>query len=144
MPTAVKTTVTELPQSRVRVEAETDPDEVQRSPVNRAPKHGQQLKLPGLRQGKLALDDVQIDAVAANGHATIKSAQLDAGTNHVQLRGGIDLPQTTAGFGRTPGNFQINIDAPDLQQPTSFLSPPATGAEDSSPASSSARSWLST
>jgi len=53
MPTAVKTTVTELPQSRVRVEAEIDPDEVQRSLVNQARKLGQQMKLPGFRQGKI-------------------------------------------------------------------------------------------
>jgi trigger factor len=53
MPTAVKTTVTELPQSRVRVEAEIDPDEVQRSLVNQARKLGQEMKLPGFRQGKI-------------------------------------------------------------------------------------------
>ncbi len=53
MATAVKTTVTELPQSRVRVEAEIDPDEVQRSLVNQARKLGQEMKLPGFRQGKI-------------------------------------------------------------------------------------------
>jgi len=53
MATAVKTTVTELPQSRVRVEAEIDADEVQRSLENQARKLGREMKLPGFRQGKI-------------------------------------------------------------------------------------------
>jgi trigger factor len=53
MAIAVKTTVTELPHSRVRVEAEIDPDEVQRSLVQQARKLGQEMKLPGFRQGKI-------------------------------------------------------------------------------------------
>ena len=81
-----------------------------------------------LQAGKMKIDSVKIDAIAAGGQATIKQAQIDAGNNHVTLRGAIDLPKTTAGFGQTPGNFQIAIDAPDLAQLTSFLTPPATGA----------------
>ena len=53
MPTAVKTTVTDLPNSRVRVEAEIDADEVQRSLENQARKLGREMKLPGFRQGKI-------------------------------------------------------------------------------------------
>jgi trigger factor len=53
MATAVKTTVTELPHSRVRVEAEIDADEVQRSLENQARKLGREMKLPGFRQGKI-------------------------------------------------------------------------------------------
>jgi trigger factor len=53
MATAVKTTVTELPHSRVRVEAEIPPDEVQRSLEMQARKLGQTMKLPGFRQGKI-------------------------------------------------------------------------------------------
>jgi len=53
MPTAVKTTVTELPHSRVRVEAEIPAEEVQRSLEVQARKLGQEMKLPGFRQGKI-------------------------------------------------------------------------------------------
>jgi trigger factor len=53
MATAVKTTVTELPHSRVRVEAEIAADEVQRSLENQARKLGREMKLPGFRQGKI-------------------------------------------------------------------------------------------
>jgi len=53
MPTAVKTTVTELPHSRVRVEAEVPADEVEKSLENQARKLGREMKLPGFRQGKI-------------------------------------------------------------------------------------------
>jgi trigger factor len=53
MPTAVKTTVTELPHSRVRVEAEIAAEEVQRSLEQQARKLGSEMKLPGFRQGKI-------------------------------------------------------------------------------------------
>ncbi len=53
MATAVKTTVTELPHSRVRVEAEIDADLVQRSLESQARKLGREMKLPGFRQGKI-------------------------------------------------------------------------------------------
>jgi len=53
MATAVKTTVTELPHSRVRVEAEIAADEVQRSLELQARKLGSEMKLPGFRQGKI-------------------------------------------------------------------------------------------
>src|SRR3954452_7899240 len=53
MATAVKTTVTELPHSRVRVEAEVPAEEVQRSLEMQARKLGQEMKLPGFRQGKI-------------------------------------------------------------------------------------------
>lgn len=53
MATAVKTTVTELPESRVRVEAEVPADEVQRTLENQARKLGREMRLPGFRQGKI-------------------------------------------------------------------------------------------
>ncbi len=83
--------------------------------------------IKNLRQGKFALDEIKLDATAANGTATIKEARIDAGNNHVQLRGSLELPKTNDGFGRTPGNLQFNIDAPDLKTLSSFLTPPATG-----------------
>ena len=53
MSTTVTTTVTELPESRVRVEAEVAPDEVERRMQQAARKLGNQLKIPGFRKGKV-------------------------------------------------------------------------------------------
>jgi trigger factor len=53
VPTALKTTVTELPESRVRVEVEVPPGEVEGRVEQRARKLGRELKLPGFRKGKV-------------------------------------------------------------------------------------------
>lgn len=53
MPTALKTTVTELPESRVRVQVEVPPGEVEGRVEQRARKLGRELKLPGFRKGKV-------------------------------------------------------------------------------------------
>jgi trigger factor len=53
MPAAVKTTVTELPDSRVRVQVEVPPGEVEGRVEQRARKLGRELKLPGFRKGKV-------------------------------------------------------------------------------------------
>jgi trigger factor len=53
MPEAVKTTVTELPDSRVRVEAEVPPDELERSVQRTARAMGRDLRMPGFRKGKV-------------------------------------------------------------------------------------------
>jgi trigger factor len=50
---AVKTTVTELPESRVRVEAEVPADEVERRVQDTARRLGRDLKMPGFRKGKV-------------------------------------------------------------------------------------------
>jgi trigger factor len=49
----VKTSVTELPESRVRVEAEVPAEEVQRRLEQTARRLGSQLKVPGFRKGKV-------------------------------------------------------------------------------------------
>jgi trigger factor len=51
--TSVKTTVTELPESRVRVEAEVPAEEVERRVQQAARKLGGQLRVPGFRKGKV-------------------------------------------------------------------------------------------
>ncbi|MEA2297705.1 MAG: trigger factor [Solirubrobacteraceae bacterium] len=51
--TAVKTSVTELPESRVRVEAEVVAAEVERSLTQAARAIGRDLRVPGFRQGKI-------------------------------------------------------------------------------------------
>jgi trigger factor len=53
MPAAVKTTVKELPESRVRVEAEVTPDEIERSVQRTARAMGRDLRMPGFRKGKV-------------------------------------------------------------------------------------------
>jgi trigger factor len=53
MSAAVKTTVTELPGSRVRVEAEVTPEEVERSVQRTARALGRDLRMPGFRKGKV-------------------------------------------------------------------------------------------
>jgi trigger factor len=53
MPAAVKTTVTELPESRVRVEAEVPAKEIERSLERAARALGRDLRMPGFRKGKV-------------------------------------------------------------------------------------------
>jgi trigger factor len=53
MSATVSTTVTELPESRVRVEAEVAPVEVERRLQEAARKLGGSLKIPGFRKGKV-------------------------------------------------------------------------------------------
>ena len=49
----VKTSVTELPESRVRVDAEVPAEEVEKRVVRAAREVGRQLKMPGFRKGKV-------------------------------------------------------------------------------------------
>jgi trigger factor len=53
MATAVTASVTELPESRVRVEAEVSAEEVERRLEQTAKALGKQLKIPGFRKGKV-------------------------------------------------------------------------------------------
>ncbi|MFZ0970598.1 MAG: trigger factor [Solirubrobacteraceae bacterium] len=53
MPSSVKTNVTELPESRVRVQAEVAPDEVERRVQQAARELGRQMRVPGFRKGKV-------------------------------------------------------------------------------------------
>ncbi|HEV2752379.1 MAG TPA: trigger factor [Solirubrobacteraceae bacterium] len=53
MATAVTTTVTELPESRVRVDAQVDAQEVQRHLERTARELGRDLRIPGFRKGKV-------------------------------------------------------------------------------------------
>jgi trigger factor len=53
VPAAVKTTVTELPESRVRLQVEVPPDELEGRLERKASQLGRDLKLPGFRRGKV-------------------------------------------------------------------------------------------
>jgi trigger factor len=50
---SVKTSVTELPESRVRVEAEVSAEEVERRVQQAAKELGRQMRIPGFRKGKV-------------------------------------------------------------------------------------------
>ncbi len=100
-PTAsVKTTVTELPESRVRVEAEVPAEEVERRVQQAARQLGRQLRIPGFRKGKVpppvvirrlgreavldealrsALGSWYVDAIDQAGIAPIGEPQLNVG-----------------------------------------------------------------
>src|SRR6059058_239833 len=53
MTSAVKTKVTELPESRVRVDAEVPAEEVERSLQRTARQLGASMRIPGFRKGKV-------------------------------------------------------------------------------------------
>src|SRR5437763_16509532 len=50
---SVKTSVTELPESRVRVDAEVPAEEVERRVTEAARELGRQMRVPGFRKGKV-------------------------------------------------------------------------------------------
>src|SRR5437879_2320969 len=53
MPSPVKTNVTKLPESRVRVDAEVPAEEVERRVQQAAKELGRQMRIPGFRKGKV-------------------------------------------------------------------------------------------
>ncbi|HWX88321.1 MAG TPA: trigger factor [Solirubrobacteraceae bacterium] len=53
MPAALKTTVTELPDSRVRVQVEVPPNELELRLERKARQLGREMRLPGFRRGKV-------------------------------------------------------------------------------------------
>jgi trigger factor len=97
---SVKTTVTELPESRVRVEAEVPADEVERRVQQAARDLGRQMRIDGFRKGKVppavvirrvgreavldealrgALGNWYADAIDGAGIATVGEPDLDVG-----------------------------------------------------------------
>jgi trigger factor len=96
----IKTSVTELPESRVRVEAEVPADEVERRVQQAARALGRQMRIPGFRKGKVpppvvirrlgrdaVLDEAlrssmpswYVDAIDRAGIAPVGEPQLDVG-----------------------------------------------------------------
>ncbi len=97
---SVKTNVTELPESRVRVQAEVPADEVERHVQQAARKLGGQMRVPGFRKGKVpptvvirrlgreavldealrsALGGWYVDAIDGAGIAPVGDPDLDVG-----------------------------------------------------------------
>ena len=100
MASAVKTNVTELPESRVRVEAEIAPEEVERRVAQTAAAIGREMRIPGFRKGKVpppviirrvgreaVLDEAvreslgawYVDAIDASGIVPVGDPKLDLG-----------------------------------------------------------------
>jgi len=115
MATALKTTVTELPQSRVRVEVEVAPEEVSRAADAAASRIGRDLKLAGFRKGKVppavvigrvgreaVLDDAVRERLARWYSAAIGESRIvTVGDPEITLG---DLPAE-----REPFNFSFEI-----------------------------------
>ncbi len=86
MATGVETTVTELPESRVRVEAEVTAEEVERRVAQAARRLGQGLRVPGFRAGKAPAPvilqrmgrDAVLDEAIRESIGTWYSAAIDA------------------------------------------------------------------
>ena len=97
---SLKTSVTELPESRVRVQAEVSADEVERRVQQAAKKLGGQMRVPGFRKGKVpptvvirrlgreaVLDEAlrsslgtwYVDAIDGAGIAPVGDPELDLG-----------------------------------------------------------------
>ncbi len=96
----VKTSITELPESRVRVEAEVAPEEVERRVTEAARQLGRRMRIPGFRKGKIppplviqrlgreavldealrsALGSWYVDAIEEAGIAPVGEPDLDVG-----------------------------------------------------------------
>jgi trigger factor len=100
VPAALKTTVTELGDSRVRLQVEVPADEIEGQLERRAQRLGRELKLPGFRRGKVpaplviqrigrevvleeavrdTLSSWYSDAIATSGIVPVGDPQLDLG-----------------------------------------------------------------
>lgn len=111
MPAAVNTTVTELPESRVRVAAEIPADEVERSVQKTARAMGRDLRLPGFRKGKVP-PPVVIQRMG-------REAVVDEAVRETIARWYIDAIDA-AGI-HPVGEPQLDIgDLPDKGQPLTF------------------------
>jgi trigger factor len=104
----MKTTVTELPESRVRVEAEVPPEELARRVEQTARSLGRDLRIPGFRKGKVpapvvirrvgreaVLDEAirsslgrwYVDAIGAAGIAPVGDPNIELGEERLPAEG---------------------------------------------------------
>jgi trigger factor len=104
----MKTTVTELPESRVRVEAEVPPEELAKRVEQTARSIGRDLRIPGFRKGKVpapvvirrvgrdaVLDEAirsslgrwYVDAIEAAGIAPVGDPSIDMGESGLPAEG---------------------------------------------------------
>jgi trigger factor len=113
---AMKTTVTELPESRVRLEAEVPPDVVEREVAKAARQFGREMRIPGFRKGKVpppvvirrvgreaVLDEAVRDSIGRWYADAIGEAKI-APVGDPELK----LPETLPGEGE-PYTFTVEI-----------------------------------
>jgi trigger factor len=142
---SVKTNITELPQSRVRVEAEVPPEEVERRVQETARQLGRQMRIPGFRKGKVpptvvirrlgreavldeavqsAISGWYVDAIDGSGIAPVGRPQLKVGDLPGQgqpLSFSIEIgvrPQATLGQykGLEVGRREAHVDESAIDQ----------------------------
>jgi trigger factor len=111
MPTQVKTSTTELGDSRVRVEVEVQPDALERELTSAASEIGRDLKVPGFRKGKVP-PQVVIQRLG-------REAVLDEALRRA-LPGWYEDAVVDAGIAAV-GDPKLDLDAlPDKGSPLSF------------------------
>jgi trigger factor len=112
----MKTTVTELPESRVRVEAEVPPEAVEREIAKAARQFGREMRIPGFRKGKVpppvvirrvgreaVLDEAVRDSIARWYADAIGEAKISTVGDP-----DLTLPETLPGEGE-PYTFTVEI-----------------------------------
>ena len=111
MPAAVKTNITELPDSRVRVEVEVPTEALERELKSAAAELGREMRVPGFRSGKVPPEVVlrQVGREAVLDEAVRRG--LPAGTRRRSRRPGI----------QTVGDPQVDLaDLPEKGSPLAF------------------------
>jgi trigger factor len=145
MPTALTTTVTELPESRVRVQVQVPPGEIEARLERKARQLGREMRLPGFRRGKVpaplviqkmgrevvleeavrdTLGNWYADAIETAGIVPVGDPQLDLADLPAQglaLEFSIEigvLPVATLGEykGLEVGRREVTIDEAELQR----------------------------
>ncbi len=145
MPTALTTTVTELPESRVRVQVQVQPGEIEARLEHKARQLGREMRLPGFRRGKIpaplviqkvgrevvleeavrdTLGNWYADAIETAGIVPVGDPQLDLSDLPPQgaaLEFSIEigvLPVATLGEykGLEVGRREVSIDEQELQR----------------------------
>jgi trigger factor len=145
MPSALTTTVTELPESRVRVQVQVQPGEIEARLERKARQLGSEMRLPGFRRGKVpaplviqkvgrevvleeavrdTLGNWYADAIETAGIVPVGDPQLDladlpaqGGALEFSIEIGV-LPAATLGEykGLEVGRREVAIDEAELQR----------------------------
>jgi trigger factor len=107
----METTVTELSESRVRVEASVDPDDVEAKVAETARRLGGEMKIPGFRKGKVPPEMV----VQRLGRQTVLTETLEDSLGDWYERAMIDSRVTPV------GDPKLDLtDLPDKGEPLKF------------------------
>ena len=85
------------------------------------------LRLNGVQQAHIRFDHAALELSAAEGKATLRSAEMIQDGNEFRFRGNMELPDTLSGFGRAPARLEISGKAADLARLTSGFGVGLTG-----------------